>query len=229
MESVSIASAVVENPTRNVPIATLGGVLIAAVVYIAACSAIMGMIPADQLAKSTAPFADAVRLMLGPVAGGLIALAALTKGLGTLGGWVLMTAQTSKAAAERGLFPALFSRVDRQGVPVPNLLWMALLMSVVVFATISPTLGEQFGKLISVSTILCLLMYIYACLSLLRYRHWVAGGEALKPYRPIAVAAALFCGFVIAYAQLSLLLLTGVLIVLCALAYWAFGRRWRMP
>jgi hypothetical protein len=40
---------------------------------------------------------------------------------------------------------------------------MAVLMTVVVFATISPTLGQQFGKLIEVSTALCLLVYLYAC------------------------------------------------------------------
>ena len=38
-----------------------------------------------------------------------------------------------------------------------NLLGMAVLMSATVFATISPTLGQQFEQLISVSVILCLL------------------------------------------------------------------------
>jgi arginine:agmatine antiporter len=227
LESISIASAVVENPSRTVPIATVAGVLIAAVVYIAACSAIMGLIPAVELAKSTAPFADAVTVMFGRVAGGLIALAALTKALGTLGGWVLMTAQTSKAAAERGLFPRLFGRADGQGVPVPNLLFMAALMSVVVFATISPTLGEQFGKLIAVSVILCLLLYVYACLALLRHRRWVRAGSGLDRYRPVAIAALLFCVVVIAYAEFALLILTGAMIALSALIYWLFGRRWQ--
>jgi arginine:agmatine antiporter len=227
MESVSIASAVVENPARNVPIATLGGVLIAAVVYICACSAIMGLIPAAELARSTAPFADAVSVMFGRVTGGLIALAAMTKSIGTLGGWVLMTAQTSKAAADRGLFPRLFGRADDQGVPVRNLLFMAALMTVIVFATISPTLGEQFGKLIAISTILCLLVYVYACLALLRYRRWVPSGEALRGYRPVAIVAMLFCVVVIGYAEAALLWLTLAVMVVSAVIYWIFGRRWQ--
>ena len=74
LESASVASAVVENPGRNVAIATLGGVLIAASVYISSCTVLMGLIPAQQLARSSAPFADAVRLVLGPVAAGFIAL-----------------------------------------------------------------------------------------------------------------------------------------------------------
>lgn len=227
LESVSIASAVVENPSRNVPIATVGGVLIAAVVYISACSVIMGLIPAAQLAHSTAPFADAVTVMFGRVTGGLIAVAALTKSLGTLGGWVLMTAQTGKAAAERGLFPRLLARSDSQGVPVPNLLLMAALMTAIVFMTISPTLGEQFGKLIAISTILCLLVYVYACLALLVYPRWVRSGGALRAYRPVALAALLFCAVVIAYADAPLLWLTVAVIVVAAVIDWVFGRRWQ--
>jgi arginine:agmatine antiporter len=229
LESVSIASAVVHDPARNVPTATVGGVTIAAVVYIFACSAIMGLIPASELASSTAPFADAVSLMFGRVTGGVIALAALTKSIGTLGGWVLMTAQTGKAAADRGLFPRLFCRTDNQGVPVLNLLCMAALMTAIVFVTISPTLGEQFGKLIAISTILCLLVYVYACLALLRYRRWVPSGEGLRRYRPVAVMALLFCAVVIGYAEASLLWLTAAVIVLSALIYALFGRRWQLP
>lgn len=227
MESVSIASAVVENPSRNVPIATIGGVLIAAVVYICACSAIMGLLPAAQLAGSTAPFADAVSVMFGRVTGGLIALAAMTKSIGTLGGWVLMTAQTAKAAADRSLFPRLFGRADGQGVPVFGLLFMAALMTGIVFATVSPTLGEQFGKLIAISTILCLLVYVYACLALLRYQRWVPSGGALRAYRPVAFVAMVFCAVVIGYAERPLLWLTVAVMLMSAIIYWIFGRRWR--
>ncbi|EHC54990.1 Arginine/agmatine antiporter [Salmonella enterica subsp. enterica serovar Inverness str. R8-3668] len=45
VESASVAAGVVKNPKRNVPIATIGGVLIAAVCYVLSTTAIMGMIP----------------------------------------------------------------------------------------------------------------------------------------------------------------------------------------
>jgi arginine:agmatine antiporter len=229
LESASIATAVVDNPARNVPIATIGGVLLAALVYIASCSVIMGLIPADLMRNSNAPFADAVKLMFGPVAGALIAVAALIKSIGTLGGWILMTAQTGKAAAEHALFPQIFARTDAQGVPVRNLLWMAVLMSAVVFATISPTLGQQFGRLIEVSTILCLLMYIYACMALVRASHWASdiAAAAIAGYRPAAIAAASFCVVVIGYSEWSMLLLTAILIALSTLVYGLFGQRWQ--
>jgi arginine:agmatine antiporter len=226
LESASVASAVVDNPGRNVAIATLGGVLIAALVYISSCTVLMGLIPAAELARSSAPFADAVRLVLGPVAAGFIALSALIKATGTLGGWILLTAQTGKAGADHGLFPGLFGRVDRHGVPASSLLLMAAVMSAVVFATISPTLGEQFGELIEVSVIFCMMLYVYACIAVLVYPRWIASARSLERYRPIAALALLFCLVVIGYAEPKLLLLTGATMLLTLPLYLLFARTW---
>ncbi|HEY4972441.1 MAG TPA: hypothetical protein VII41_02470, partial [Steroidobacteraceae bacterium] len=152
--------------------------------------------------------------------------AALTKATGTLGGWILLTAQTGKAGADHGLFPGLFGRVDRHGVPLTSLLLMAVLMSVVVFATISPTLGEQFGELIEVSVIFCMMLYVYACLALLLYPRWIASASSLARYRPMAALALLFCLVVIGYAEPKLLLLTAATLALTLPVYLLFARGW---
>ncbi|MEI6441426.1 MAG: amino acid permease, partial [Alphaproteobacteria bacterium] len=60
LESANVAARVIENPQRNLPIVAVGGVLLAAAVYMAASVAIMGLLPAKALAASTAPFADAI-------------------------------------------------------------------------------------------------------------------------------------------------------------------------
>jgi arginine:agmatine antiporter len=224
LEAASIATAVVENPRRNVPIATIGGVIIAALLYTASSTVIMGLIPADKLARSTAPFADAVRIVLGPGAAALVALAALLKTLGTLGGQVLCTAQTGKAGAERGLFPAVFGRVDRAGIPVLNHLLVAVLMSGVVFMTKSPTLGEQFGKLIDVSTTLCLLFYIYACVAMWHYTDVKRDGAAAVRYRWTAMLAMLFCLGVIAQSDAELLAISAVVVFITFPLYPFFMR-----
>ncbi|HEY3731336.1 MAG TPA: amino acid permease, partial [Steroidobacteraceae bacterium] len=213
IESASIASAVVDNPRRNVPLATIAGVLVAALIYVTSCTVIMGLIPAATLARSTAPFADAVREVLGPVAGGLVALAALIKAAGTLAGWILVTAQTGKAGADRGMFPSIFGRVDRHGIPVLNLLLTAVVGTVMAFATMSPTLGEQFGELIEVSVLLSMLLYVYACIAVLLYRRWLPAERSLEGYRLPAGAALLFCVLMFAYAGVKLLLVTAVLML----------------
>lgn len=228
LESASVAAAVVDNPSRNVPRATIGGVVLAAVVYISSCTVVMGLIPAAALARSTAPFADAVRLMLGPAAGALVGVLALVKTVGTLGGWVLLTAQTGKAGAERGLFPAVFGRADRYGIPVTSLLLMAAVMSAVVFATMAPTIGEQFGKLIEVSTIFCLLAYIYACIALWRLDRPGPSPWVYVRYRVLAAAALLVCAWVIAESGSGLLLLSAGTVALTLPLYWLLIRPLRL-
>lgn len=218
LESASVGMAVVENPRRNVPIATLCGVLLAGIVYMATCSVIMGLLPAAQLAKSTAPFADAAQSMIGPIAGGLVAFAALTKASGTLCGWVLLTAQVSKAAADRGLFPSMLSRTDRHGIPVLNLLLQGVLMTAVVILTISPTLNQQFNKLIEVSVIFCLLTYVYGCTAVWRFGAQ-QGEESLRRYRPLALVAMLFSLTVIVMSGTQLLALTAMTIFATCLVY----------
>lgn len=227
LESASVATAVVENPSRNVPLATIGGVLIAGLVYISSCAAVMGMLPAAELARSTAPFADAVTVVLGSVAGTLVALMALIKASGTLCGWVLLTAQTGKASAERGLFPAVFARVDRGGIPLLNLVIMAVVMTMVVLATTSPTLGEQFALLIEVSVILCLLVYIYACAAVWHYGRIMPNPAGLGSYRVIAAIAMSICLFVIVRAGTLLLVLSGAIVLLTYPLYVLFKQRGR--
>jgi len=218
LESASVGTAVVENPSRNVPLATIAGVLLAGVVYIASCTVIMGLIPAPELAKSTAPFADAARFVIGPAAGSLVALMACFKASGTLCGWVLLTAQVGKAGAERGNFPKLFARTDRDGIPILNLVVMALIMTAAVFATMSPTLGQQFSKLIEVSVVLCLLIYVYSAAALWHYGN-VTPFEGVRTYRVIAAVAALASLIVIALSGAQMLLLTLALVLATLVLY----------
>ena len=212
LESASVASGVVADPRRNVPIATVCGVLIAGVVYFASSAAIMGIVPAQALARSTAPFADAVRAMVGPTAASIVGLMALAKALSTLGGWILLLGQIGKSAAERRHLPSFLARTDRHGVPVANLLLSALLMSIVVLATSSPTLGEQFDQIATVSVDLCLLLYVYACGATWHYAAASPNDASLRRYRVLAVGAIVFCLAVMALSG------TGVLVPALALA-----------
>jgi arginine:agmatine antiporter len=218
LESAAVVTAVVDNPARNVPIATVAGVSLAAVVYIAACSAIFGLVPAAKLAGSTAPFAEAATVLLGPVAGTLVAVAAITKATGTLAGWLLVTAQTGQAAADHGVFPSRMARVNARGVPVQNLLLVTLLMCAMAFATQSPTLATQFARLIEVSVLLALASYIYACLALFRLDG--AGAPVVRTvYRVLAVVSCIFCVYVMAFSPPDQIAVAAALILSTIVLY----------
>lgn len=166
VESASVSTAVVKNPERNVPIATVVGVLLAAVCYILSSSAIMGIIPNKELIASSAPFSEAVSIALGSTAGKVVAFCAAVGCLGSLGGWTLLVGQTAKAAADDGLFGNLFARVNKRGVPSAGLAVVAGIMTLQVLATMSPSASEQFGKIASIAVIMTLLPYIYSSVAI---------------------------------------------------------------
>ena len=166
VESASVSTAVVKNPAKNVPIATVVGVLLAAVCYVLSSSAIMGIIPNKELVSSSAPFSQAVSIALGSTAGKIVALCAAVGCLGALAGWTLLVGQTAQAAAKDGLFAGIFARVNRRGVPSAGLAIVAGIMTLQVLATMSPTASEQFGKIASIAVIMTLLPYIYSSVAI---------------------------------------------------------------
>src|ERR671910_1009503 len=65
VECAAVAAAKVRDPDRNVPRATILGTIATAVVYMLSLTAVFGILPASQLAESSAPFSDAANSMFG--------------------------------------------------------------------------------------------------------------------------------------------------------------------
>lgn len=166
VESASVTAGVVRDPQKNVPIATIAGVALAAVVYLLSSAAIMGMVPNAALQASDAPFALAAKLAIGDIGGAVVSLCAAIGAAGSLGGWILLTAQSAKAAADDRLFPTIFGRSNAKDVPISGLVIVAVLMSLMVLVTASsPSAAAQFNVITEVAVILTLLPYIYSCVA----------------------------------------------------------------
>jgi arginine:agmatine antiporter len=168
VECAAATAGVVRDPARNVGRASLIGVSLVAALYICACSVLMGVLPAQALARSSAPFADAGHAVLGLGLAGAIAVCALLRAQGSLTGWVLVTGETARSGADAGVFPRLFRTRPGERVSAINLLATGVLMSVVAVGTASPSLGQQFATLADVSVLLSLYAYALAGGSLIR-------------------------------------------------------------
>jgi APA family basic amino acid/polyamine antiporter len=59
LEAATVPSSAIRDPERNVPRATIIGVLVAGLATMLACTVVLGLLPADVLATSAAPMADA--------------------------------------------------------------------------------------------------------------------------------------------------------------------------
>ncbi len=204
LESANIAARVIDNPQRNLPVVAVGGVLLAAAVYMAASVAIMGLMPAKALAASTAPFADAIAHMAGPLAAGLVAFCAFAKASGSLGGWVLLTAETGRAGAQAGYLPKFATDAPEAPRRTRDILVAGVLMSLASWGSMSPTLGKQFSLLINLSVMLSMVLYLLCALSLCRASRDQATKRGRLATLAVGLAGAGFTLWVMATADPTL-------------------------
>ena len=226
VESAAVSADVIENPKRNIPLATLLGLGLAAVIYISCSLVIMGIVPMDQLRDSSAPFADVAQMMVGPWGVVVIALCAIFKSLGALGGWMLLVGQSAKAAAEDGLFPRVFCRLNRHGMPGTGLMIVAVLMSTLLLVTSSPTLARQFDQLTNIAVLLTIIPYLFsagalAATTLERNETGLLRASCLLT----AAAAVAYCLYALLGADTQLLAYATVAVLFSAALYPFFRQR----
>lgn len=175
-ESAGVVALRLRDPERDVGRATYAGVILSAVVYIAVTAAIFGVIPAADLETSTSPFADLAVRVMGAGAAGFVAVCAVAKTLGTLGGWMMLTGESARAGARLGFLPRVFGHGTV--TPPANPLIHAGLMIAITLASAQPALADQFGLLIGATTVLFLVVYGLCCLALMRFsrrpRDWIS-------------------------------------------------------
>lgn len=189
VECATIPAGHVRDPERTIPRATLLGTVIAAIVYIACTTAVMGLMPEAVLAKSHAPFADAGRLLWGGWAGWLIALVAAISCFGAVNGWTLIAGQFPQAVAKDGLFPRLFARDSRFGTPAPALVTSAVINSVFVLANYSHGMVALFTFMVLLTTLSTVVAYLFCAMADIVLAH--RGGRPV-PLRDTALACAAF-------------------------------------
>ena len=172
VETASVAAAKVRDPGRNVPRATILGTLATAVVYVLALVAVFGILPASELADSSAPFSSAVDAMFGGTLwGNVIAAVVVVSGFGALNGWTLITAEVPLAAAKDGVFPDRFKVVNRHGVPAFGIVASTLLASLAIVVNFLGSSGVTvFTTLVLMTGITSAVPYRFSALAQMKCR-----------------------------------------------------------
>ena len=168
LESATVPAEEVKQPEKNVPRATILGTVATTLLYVVALVAIIGILPQATLAGSAAPFADAANAMwagtfLGLTWGKWIALVAIAATLGALNGWIMLTARTSLAAADDGLFPGVLARVHgKRGTPVVGIVVSSVLCSGLILYGWNQSFAHRFTDVVLLATWMTLIAYAYA-------------------------------------------------------------------
>jgi APA family basic amino acid/polyamine antiporter len=165
LESASIPVENIHTPEKTVPKATMYGTIISTCIYIFSTIVLFGILPTDTLQNSPAPFAEAGEIIGGKYTGYFIAIGAIISGMGALNGWILILAQIPMAAAKDEMFPRIFKRKNKNGVPVLGLVVGSILSSVVMLMNFSENLVTQFTFIVNLTVLACLVPYLFVSAS----------------------------------------------------------------
>jgi APA family basic amino acid/polyamine antiporter len=215
-ECATLPAGKVINESRTIPWATIVGTLVAGLVTLAACAAVLFLLPWTIAAKSPAPFADAIAPALGHSARAIIAVFGMISALGALNGWVLCSGEVPLTMSRAGVFPAWFGKTTDHGTPIRSQAVSAVLASLLIWANYSGSMTDAFTFIVLVSTDGALVLYGACALAALK----------LKQAAAAAIAGIFFTAFAFWGAGLEAGL-WGFGLMLLGLPIWWLNRRSR--
>ncbi|HTB26697.1 MAG TPA: amino acid permease, partial [Puia sp.] len=165
IECATIPSGSVFNPEKTIPRATMLSILITTVIYILSTISVMGMIPIKDLQHSVTPFADAAVIIWGNNARYWLSAGVAIAAFGALNGWILIQGQMPYAIAKDKLFPAVFCKENKKGVPARGIVISSILVSILMSMNYTKGLVEQFKFLILLTTLTVLIPYLFSTAS----------------------------------------------------------------
>jgi putrescine:ornithine antiporter len=222
MESAAQNSSAVENPKRDVPLACMFGTLGAAVIYVLSTTVIQGIVPNEELAKSTGPFGLAYAHMFNPAIGSIVMALAVLACLGSLLGWQFTIAMTAKSASDQRMFPTFFSKLNGMGAPVVGMVVMGVVQSLMALSTASPTLSETFGVLVNLAVVTNVIPYIIALSALPLMMRRVGVDQAKYRLNVVVVLVAMLYSTFAIYASGKDAVLGGTLVMALGFIIWGF-------
>jgi APA family basic amino acid/polyamine antiporter len=222
-DAVSTAGEETKRPERDLPIAIIGSLVIATLIYIAVAIVAVGALPADKLAGSDAPLASALADGAGYSWGSTIvsigALVAITSVVLTI---LFGNTRVAFAMSRDGLLPRAFSRIS-PGRRTPVTVTLLFGSLIAVLAALVPL--TEIAKLINIGTLFAFLLVNIGVIVLRRTRPDLDRGfrVPLVPFVPIA--GALLCVYLMTRLDGQTWIRFGAWMAVGLVVYFAYGRR----
>jgi APA family basic amino acid/polyamine antiporter len=187
-ESATTPVGKVRDPGRTIPRALIGGTAFVVALYLVAGTAIQLLLPADVVAASPAPFADALVSRWGQGAATFAALTIAVAAIGCLNGLILSTGELGYAMALRGDLPGVMARTRGVNTPVVAQAVGTALSILLLLANSSRATASLFTFIILLSTAVMIVVYLTAALAA-----WKLSPTAVS--RIVIAAGILFIAF----------------------------------
>lgn len=161
LECATIPAGEVEKPDKTVARATMLGILISTIVYIVGSISIMGMIPANILAHSPTPYADAAEIMIGHNARYWISGGMAVAAFGAINGWILMQGHFGYGVTKDKLFPKIFAQKNKKDVPWASIAINSVVVCIMICMNYSKSLVNQFESILNISVLTVVIPYLF--------------------------------------------------------------------
>jgi basic amino acid/polyamine antiporter, APA family len=154
-----------EDPTRNLPRSSIGGVLACVIIFLLVNGALLHVLPMHQLATSQIPAADAAKLIIGGRGKDVILLVSMLAAISTINASLMISPRILFAMARDGLMPRRMTFINKGGTPTAPLLLCTA-------TTVALVLIGSFERLIAVASFLYVAVYLsgFSALFALRMR-----------------------------------------------------------
>eukprot|EP01022_Parablepharisma_sp_SALTPOND_P016157 TRINITY_DN2339_c0_g2_i1.p2 TRINITY_DN2339_c0_g2~~TRINITY_DN2339_c0_g2_i1.p2 ORF type:complete len:452 (-),score=180.76 TRINITY_DN2339_c0_g2_i1:2760-4115(-) len=171
VESIATNNEQIENPAKIVPIATIIGFIIVAILYIASTTVIEGMFPAKQIQQAPASFAMSMEHifhshLVGQVVSAVMAIACIASFMV----WNLSSASAAKTSADNGFLPKAYSHVNKHGIYSKGLVINGVIMSVIqlILMSLGSNVAAAFNITVTISVLLLLFPYFWSGVAIVK-------------------------------------------------------------
>jgi len=171
VESVATNNSLIENPKKIVPIATIVGFLIVAVIYIASTTVLEGMFKAQELQEAPASFAMSIEHIFNShYAGEAVSLLMAIACLASFLVWNLSSASAAKTSADNGFLPKAYSYTNSYGINSKGLVINGIVMTIleVILMLMGSDVAAAFNITVTLSVLLLLFPYFWSGIALLK-------------------------------------------------------------
>jgi APA family basic amino acid/polyamine antiporter len=212
-EDIINVSEEVKNPESNMPKGILLAVLIASTIYIMIALIAVSVIPAAELAASSAPLVDVVKRAapwFPPVAFAFIAMFAVAN---TALLNFIMGSRLIYGMANQGLMPKMLATLNRRRTPyISSLAVLGFMLVLALTGNIA-----SLARATSVLLLICF-MVVNVSLVVLKHRKGEPKGRFEIPY-VIPVLGALVCALMLSYAKIEEFKVAGAILVVIVILY----------
>ncbi len=163
-----------ENPARNLPRSSIGGVLACAVIFLLVNAALLHVLPMHRLAASQMPVSDAARTIIGGRGRDVILIVSLVAAISTINASLMISPRILFGMARDGLMPRWMTSINKGGTPTAPLLLCTATVVALVFS-------GSFETLVAIASFLFVAVYLsgFTALFVLRVRE----PELSRPFK----------------------------------------------